>query len=131
MHLELKATVMALATTALCGLAASTTAEPLHIEPGLWEVTYSYSLQGEPPPAVLAKLTPEQRAEMDKFYGEKGEIGWGSQIRSYVLQPYRLVKDLRTGVESGKVDDVLDGEIEGFIEPYLLGVRRTDRVVDD
>jgi peptide chain release factor 2 len=61
----------------------------------------------------------------------KKDIDFGSQIRSYVLQPYRMVKDLRTGVETGKVDDVLDGDIEGFITPYLLGVRRTDRVVDD
>lgn len=61
----------------------------------------------------------------------KKDIDFGSQIRSYVLQPYRMVKDLRTGVETGKVDDVLDGDIEGFITPYLLGVRRTDRSVDD
>jgi peptide chain release factor 2 len=61
----------------------------------------------------------------------KKDIDFGSQIRSYVLQPYRMVKDLRTGVETGKVDDVLDGDIEAFITPYLLGVRRTDRVVDD
>ncbi|HYG67704.1 MAG TPA: peptide chain release factor 2, partial [Anaeromyxobacteraceae bacterium] len=61
----------------------------------------------------------------------KKDIDFGSQIRSYVLQPYRMVKDLRTGVETGKVDDVLDGDIEGFITPYLLGVRRTDRAVDD
>ncbi len=61
----------------------------------------------------------------------KKDIDFGSQIRSYVLQPYRMVKDLRTGVETGKVDDVLDGDIEQFIFPYLLGVRRTDRVVDE
>jgi peptide chain release factor 2 len=61
----------------------------------------------------------------------KKDIDFGSQIRSYVLQPYRMVKDLRTGVETGKVDDVLDGDIEGFITPYLLGVRRTDRAVDE
>jgi peptide chain release factor 2 len=42
-----------------------------------------------------------------------------------------MVKDLRTGVETGKVDDVLDGDLEPFIQPYLLGVRRTDRPVDD
>lgn len=61
----------------------------------------------------------------------KKDIDFGSQIRSYVLQPYQMVKDLRTGVETGKVDEVLDGDIEGFITPYLLGVRRSDRAVDD
>ncbi len=61
----------------------------------------------------------------------KKDINFGSQIRSYVLAPYRMVKDLRTGVETGKVDEVLDGDLEGFIQPYLLGVRRTDRVVDE
>ncbi len=61
----------------------------------------------------------------------KKDINFGSQIRSYVLAPYRLVKDLRTGVESGKVDDVLDGDLDQFVTPYLLGVRRTDRVVEE
>ena len=46
-------------------------AEPLHIEPGLWDVTYSYSLQGQPPPSVLAKLTPEKRADMEKKWAER------------------------------------------------------------
>jgi peptide chain release factor 2 len=67
----------------------------------------------------------------DAAEAQKKDIDFGSQIRSYVLQPYRMVKDLRTGVESGRVDDVLDGELEQFIQPYLLGVRRTDRVVED
>ena len=61
----------------------------------------------------------------------KKDINFGSQIRSYVLAPYRLVKDLRTGVETGRVDDVLDGDLDQFIQPYLLGVRRTDRAVED
>ena len=52
--------------------------------------------------------------------GEKKEIGWGSQIRSYVLHPYRMVKDHRTGYEVGNTDAVLDGDLEGFIEAYLL-----------
>jgi peptide chain release factor 2 len=56
--------------------------------------------------------------------GEKKEIGWGSQIRSYVLHPYRMVKDLRTGVESGNPDAVLDGALDDFIIPFLMGVRR-------
>jgi peptide chain release factor 2 len=70
-------------------------------------------------------------AVKDAVEAAKKDIDFGSQIRSYVLQPYRMVKDLRTGVETGKVDDVLDGDIEGFITPYLLGVRRTDRAVDE
>jgi len=80
----------------------------------------------------LYELEEKKRAAArDAVEAQKKDIDFGSQIRSYVLQPYRMVKDLRTGVESGKVDDVLDGEIEQFIEPYLLGVRRTDRVVED
>jgi peptide chain release factor 2 len=73
----------------------------------------------------------KRAAARDVEEAAKKDIDFGSQIRSYVLQPYRMVKDLRTGVETGKVDDVLDGDIEGFIQPYLLGVRRTDRVVDE
>jgi hypothetical protein len=67
MHLEFKAGVMA----ALFSLSVAALAEPLHIEPGLWEVTYSYSLQGQPPPSVLAKMTPEKRAEMEKKWAER------------------------------------------------------------
>jgi peptide chain release factor 2 len=52
--------------------------------------------------------------------GEKKEIGWGSQIRSYVLHPYRMVKDHRTGFEVGNTDAVLDGDLDDFIEAYLL-----------
>jgi hypothetical protein len=66
MHLEFRTSVMAL----LCGVATNAMAEALHIEPGLWEVTYSYSLQGDPPPSVLASMTPRQRAEMEKKWAE-------------------------------------------------------------
>ncbi len=61
----------------------------------------------------------KKRREMEKFYGEKGEISWGRQIRSYVLQPYTMVKDHRTDVESGNAEAVLDGDLERFIEGYL------------
>ncbi len=62
----------------------------------------------------------EQEEKMQEYHKEKRDIAWGSQIRSYVLQPYRLVKDHRTGIESGNVDAVLDGTIDPFIEGFLL-----------
>lgn len=58
--------------------------------------------------------------EASTISGEKKEIGWGSQIRSYVIHPYRMVKDHRTGFETSNTDAVLDGDIDGFIEAYLL-----------
>jgi peptide chain release factor 2 len=62
----------------------------------------------------------EKDEKMVDFIGEKKDIAWGSQIRSYVLQPYQLVKDHRTGVEIGNVDAVLDGGLDEFIKGYLL-----------
>ncbi|MBI3583756.1 MAG: peptide chain release factor 2 [Nitrospinae bacterium] len=62
----------------------------------------------------------KQKEKMEEIQGEKKEIGWGNQIRSYVLHPYRLVKDLRTKIEVGNADAVLDGEIDSFIEAFLL-----------
>ncbi len=66
----------------------------------------------------------ERSAKASEIAAEKKEIGWGSQIRSYVLHPYKMVKDLRTGVESGNPDAVLDGNLEEFVVAYLMGVRR-------
>ena len=68
---------------------------------------------------LYEKKQDEQRAEMDRFYGEKGEIGWGSQIRSYVLQPYQMVKDLRTGMSTSDTQGVLDGDLDRFIYAWL------------
>jgi peptide chain release factor 2 len=68
---------------------------------------------------LYEKRQDEQRAEMDKFYGEKGEIGFGAQIRSYVLQPYQMVKDLRTGVSTSDTQGVLDGDIDRFVTAWL------------
>ena len=67
----------------------------------------------------------KQKAEADRTYSEKGEIGWGSQIRSYVFQPYQMVKDLRTGVESGNIQNIMDGAIDPFIEAMLRGQKRS------
>lgn len=68
---------------------------------------------------LYEKRLDEQRSEMERFYGEKGEIGWGSQIRSYVLQPYQMVKDLRTGVSTSDTQGVLDGDLDRFITGWL------------
>jgi len=57
--------------------------------------------------------------ELAKLYGNKGEIAWGNQIRSYVLQPYQMVKDHRTSFQVGNVEAVLDGDLGGFVESYL------------
>jgi len=73
----------------------------------------------------------KKRAEMEKHYGEKGEIGWGRQIRSYVLQPYQMVKDLRTGEQTSDVQGVLDGDLDKFIEAFLRGKKRSDADVDE
>lgn len=66
----------------------------------------------------------EREKKMENIVGDKREISWGSQIRSYVLQPYRLVKDHRTNTESGNVDAVLDGSIDSFINEYLRSVTK-------
>ena len=61
----------------------------------------------------------KREEELKKEHGEKMEIAWGSQIRSYVFQPYRMVKDHRTKVETSNVDAVMDGDLDQFIHPYL------------
>ena len=63
----------------------------------------------------------KKRSEMERQYGEKGEIAFGSQIRSYVFQPYQMVKDHRTGHETGNIQAVMDGNIDGFIQAKLRG----------
>ena len=71
--------------------------------------------------ARLFEMEESRKAEEAvELAGEKKEIGWGSQIRSYVLHPYRMVKDHRTSHEVGNADAVLDGDLDGFIEAYLL-----------
>ena len=66
----------------------------------------------------------KRKEEQSKLEGEKKDIGFGSQIRSYVLQPYQLIKDVRTGYEVGDPQRVLDGDLDGFIEAYLSAQAR-------
>lgn len=73
----------------------------------------------------------KQNAERDRVEAGKADISFGSQIRNYVLAPYRLVKDVRTGITSGDPDRVLDGDLDAFASAFLLGVKRSDRGGDD
>ena len=75
----------------------------------------------------------KKKAETGAFVGEKSDIGWGHQIRSYVLQPYQLVKDLRTGVESRTPSDVLDGDLDPFMAAALaqeVGGKPKEKIED-
>ena len=71
---------------------------------------------------LLALKIEEQMQKLAEIRGDVKEIGWGSQIRSYIFMPYTLVKDHRTGEETGKVDAVMDGEIDNFISAYLAWI---------
>ena len=69
---------------------------------------------------LAEKKESERMAEMQNLKGEMKKIQWGSQIRSYVFQPYTMVKDHRTGCESGNITAVMDGDIDDFINSYLI-----------
>jgi len=77
---------------------------------------------------LYAQRVDAQKTEMERFYGEKGSISWGNQIRSYVFQPYRMVKDLRTGVETSNVQAVMDGELNQFVNGWLRAGCPTKRM---
>jgi len=74
---------------------------------------------------LAERARQEQQQQIRAIRGEQTEAAWGRQIRSYVLQPYQLVKDLRTGREVGNVQGVLDGDLDGFIDAYLQWRRRS------
>src|ERR1700741_4943499 len=63
-----------------------------------------------------------KRSDLERQYGEKGDIAWGNQIRSYVFQPYQMIKDHRTGVETSNIQAVMDGDLDPFIEGKLRGL---------
>ena len=77
---------------------------------------------------LYAQRLDAQKAELERFYGEKGSISWGNQIRSYVFQPYRMVKDLRTGVETSNVQGVMDGDLDPFVNGWLRAGCPTKRM---
>ncbi|MBN2506104.1 MAG: peptide chain release factor 2 [Verrucomicrobia bacterium] len=77
---------------------------------------------------LYAQRLDAQKAEMERFYGEKGAIAWGNQIRSYVFMPYRKVKDLRTGIETSDVQAVMDGNLDPFVHGWLRAGSPTKRV---
>ena len=83
---------------------------------------------------IFAQQQDAAKAEMERFYGEKGSVSWGNQIRSYVFQPYRMVKDLRTGVETSNVQGVMDGDLDPFVNGWLRAgcpAKRMASVKDD
>lgn len=82
--------------------------------------------------AKLYQIEEDKRkAEIDRQYGEKSDIGWGSQIRSYVFQPYQMVKDLRTGEKTSGIQDVMDGDLDPFMEAKLRGKKAGEGDGDD
>ncbi|HET7626427.1 MAG TPA: peptide chain release factor 2 [Verrucomicrobiae bacterium] len=83
---------------------------------------------------IYAQRLDAAKADMEKFYGEKGSVSWGNQIRSYVFQPYRMVKDLRTGIETSNVQSVMDGDLDQFVNGWLRAgcpSKRMQGVKDD
>ena len=78
-----------------------------------------------------AKREDEKKSEMERFYSEKGSVSWGNQIRSYVFQPYQMVKDLRTGIQTGNVKEVMDGDLDNFVNGWLQAGCPTKRIAAD
>ena len=68
---------------------------------------------------------------MERFYSDKGSIAWGNQIRSYVFQPYQMVKDLRTGIQTGNVQAVMDGALDDFVNGWLAAGCPTKRIAGE
>jgi peptide chain release factor 2 len=73
----------------------------------------------------------KKKSEMERQYGEKGDVAWGNQIRSYVFQPYQMVKDHRTGEKTGNVTAVMDGDLDAFIEAKLRGKKAGEGDADE
>ena len=98
-----------------------------HIPTGLVAASQAQRSQAQNEATAMAMLISKlyamkldaARSEMERFYGDKGSISWGNQIRSYVFQPYRMVKDLRTGEQMSDVQAVMDGNLDPFVNAWL------------
>jgi peptide chain release factor 2 len=98
-----------------------------HIPTGLVAASQAQRSQAQNEATAMAMLISRlyalkldaAKSEMERFYGEKGSISWGNQIRSYVFQPYRMVKDLRTGEQTSDVQGVMDGNLDPFVNAWL------------
>lgn len=98
-----------------------------HIPTGLVAASQAQRSQAQNEATAMAMLVSklyalkldQAKGEMDRFYGEKGSVSWGNQIRSYVFQPYRMVKDLRTGVQTSDVQGVMDGDLDQYVNGWL------------
>jgi peptide chain release factor 2 len=113
-----------------------------HIPTGLVAASQAQRSQAQNEATALAMLVSKlyalkldaAKSEMERFYGEKGSISWGNQIRSYVFQPYRMVKDLRTGEQTSDVQAVMDGNLDAYVNAWLRAgcpLKRMQGLKDD
>ena len=113
-----------------------------HLPTGLVAASQAQRSQAQNEATAMAMLVSklyalkldEAKSEMERFYGDKGSIYWGNQIRSYVFQPYRMVKDLRTGTQTSDTQGVMDGALDPFINAWLRAgcpIKRMQGVKDD
>ena len=113
-----------------------------HIPTGLVAASQAQRSQAQNEATAMAMLVSKLYAlkldqaknEMERFYGDKGSISWGNQIRSYVFQPYRMVKDLRTGAQTSDTQGVMDGSLDLFVNAWLRAgcpIKRMQGVKDE
>jgi peptide chain release factor 2 len=107
-----------------------------HIPTGLVAASQAQRSQAQNEATAMAMLVSklyalkldEAKGEMERFYGDKGSVSWGNQIRSYVFQPYRMVKDLRTGVQTSNVQSVMDGDLDAYVNGWLRAGQPAKRI---
>ncbi len=113
-----------------------------HLPTGLVAASQAQRSQAQNEATAMAMLVSklfalkldQAKGEMERFYGDKGSVSWGNQIRSYVFQPYRMVKDLRTGVQTSDVQGVMDGDLDPYVNGWLRAgcpLKRIPGIKDD